>query len=92
MSEARWKWQEFYLEAFLDTNPQNLASRVAVAEKAIYLRTEELRTSTDGQAEWRAIAEAISGLAILKKEIKTSQEAGAEQAPQIGRAARARAN
>jgi hypothetical protein len=93
MKDTQWEWQEFYLEAFLDTDPQNLVSRVAAAEKAIYLRTEELRTSADGQAEWRAIADAISGLAILKREIKASREIGGERAPEVGRmAARARAN
>jgi hypothetical protein len=92
VKDTEWKWQEFYLEAFLDTDPQNLVRRVAAAEKAIYLRTEELRTSAEGQAEWRAIADAISGLAILKKEIKSSRESGGERGPELGRAVRARAN
>jgi hypothetical protein len=85
MSENHWKWQETYLEAFLDTNPLNLASRVAAAEKAIYLRTEELRASTDGAAEWRAIADAMSGLSILKGEIKRPAEIRAEQKPEVVR-------
>jgi hypothetical protein len=72
MNETQWKWQEPYLEAFLDTDPQNLVSRVATAEKAIFTRTAELRSSADGRVEWQAIADAISGLSILKKEIKAS--------------------
>ncbi|HXN99478.1 MAG TPA: hypothetical protein VN881_10425 [Candidatus Acidoferrales bacterium] len=91
MDETRWKWQGPYLEAILDTDPQNLASRVAAAEKAIYLRTEELRASPEGQAEWRAIADAISGLSFLKKEIKSSIEIRPQRVPEIGRA-RGRAN
>lgn len=90
-SNTQWKWQEAYLEAFLDTDPQNLVSRVAAAERAIYLRTEELRSSENGQVEWRAIADAISGLTILKKEIKASGEVRTERTPEIGKA-RARAN
>jgi hypothetical protein len=86
MSDTEWKWQEAYLEAFLDTDPQNLVNRVAAAEKAIYSRTEELRSSPDGRVEWQAIADAISGLAILKREIKTLV-VRAERTP-----ARARAN
>lgn len=89
--DAHWNWQEAYLEAFLETDPLNLVSRVAAAEKAIYLRTEELRSNPNGQAEWHAIADAISGLTILKKEIKASRELGAERAPMIGRQ-RVRAN
>jgi len=91
MSDARWKWQEAYLEAFLDTDPQNLVSSVAAAEKAIYLRTEELRASSDGHVEWKAIADAISGLSILKREIKSSTEVRTERTPEIGKA-RARAS
>jgi hypothetical protein len=91
MNDTQWKWQEFYLEAFLDTDPQNLASRVAAAENAIYQRTTELRASSDGQAEWRAIADAISGLSILKREIKSSTEIRTERGPEIAKA-RARAN
>jgi hypothetical protein len=91
MSDTQWKWQEFYLEALLDTDPRNLANHVAAAEEAIYLRTEELRASSDGQAEWRAIADALNGLSILKREIKSSTESRTGRGPEIGRA-RARAN
>ena len=91
MSDTQWKWQEPYLEAFLDTDPKNLADRIAAAEKAIYLRTEELRASSNGLAEWRAIADAISGLSILKREIKSSTEVKPERGPEIGKT-RARAN
>jgi hypothetical protein len=82
MSENHWKWQETYLEAFLDTDPLNLANRVAAAEKAIYLRTEELRASTGAGAEWRAIADAMSGLSILKGEINRPAEIRPERRPE----------
>ena len=84
MSETQWKWQEPYLEAFLDTDPLNLPSRVAAAEKAIFARTAELRSSSDGRVEWQAIADAISGLTILKKEIKSSV-VRAERSPENGK-------
>jgi hypothetical protein len=80
-----------YLEAFLGTKPLNLPTQVAVAERAIYLRTEELRSSADQQVEWRAIADAISGLSILKKEIKHSAALRTEQQPEISKV-RTRAN
>jgi hypothetical protein len=91
MSDAHWKWQEPYLEALLDTDPQNLVSRVAAAEKAISLRTKELQASSDGHVEWQAIADAISGLSILKREIKSPTEIRTERGPEIGKA-RARAS
>jgi hypothetical protein len=70
MGNAQWKWQELYLNAFLETNPLNLSGRVVAAEKAIALRTTELRTSSEGELEWQAIGDAMKGLSILKREIK----------------------
>jgi|HubBroStandDraft_6_1064221.scaffolds.fasta_scaffold119751_3 hypothetical protein len=67
MSKRHWEWQDCYLETFLDTNPLNLVGRIAAAEKAIFLRTEELRTSSGGEVERQAIADAVRGLAILMK-------------------------
>jgi hypothetical protein len=69
MDKEQWKWEEAYLEAFMETNPSNLSRRVADAEKAIASRTSELRTSPDGELEWQAIEDAMNGLSILKREI-----------------------
>jgi hypothetical protein len=68
VNKPQWEWQDCYLEAFLDTNPLNLVGRIAAAEKAILSRTEELRTSSGGEAERQALADALSGLAILMRE------------------------
>jgi hypothetical protein len=68
MSKRHWEWQDSYLEVFLDTNPLNLVDRIAAVEKAIFLRAEELRTSSGGEVEGQAIADAIRGLAILTRE------------------------
>jgi hypothetical protein len=71
MSTPRWEWQDYYLEALLDTNPMNVFERVEAAEKAISSRTRELRASPDGEVERQAIADALSDLAILKRESKS---------------------
>jgi hypothetical protein len=65
------EWQDYYLEAFLDTNPLNVVGRIAAAEKAILLRTEELRASSGGEVERQALADALSGLSILKSDIRS---------------------
>ncbi len=70
MDNAQWKWEEFYLKAFLETNHLNLSRRVADAEKAIASRTAELRTSPDAELESQAIEDAMNGLSILKREIR----------------------
>lgn len=85
MSDTQWKWQEPYIEAFLDTNPVTLVGRVAAAENAICLRTKELRTSSDERLEWQAITDAVSGLSILKREIKSRIEIRTEQRLEFGK-------
>ena len=72
MSDTRWGWQDYYLEAFLETNSLKLVGRIAVAEKAIFLRTIELRGSSDTEVERQAIADAVSALSILKRESNSS--------------------
>ena len=42
MSDTQREWRQLYVETLLETNPLNLAGRVATAEKAIFLRTKEL--------------------------------------------------
>jgi hypothetical protein len=76
MSKPEWGWQDHYLEAFLETNPDNLVHRVEAAESAIYLRTKELASSADTKPEWQAIADAMAGLTILKREIKSQNGNG----------------
>ncbi len=69
MSTLQWEWQQQYQVALLETNLMNLRGRVATAEKAISLRSDILRTRTDGQAERQAIEYAMRGLSVLKREI-----------------------
>jgi hypothetical protein len=59
MSDTQREWQQFYVEALLETNPLNLAGPVATAKKVIFLRTKELRIGPVEQAERHAIADAI---------------------------------
>jgi hypothetical protein len=66
------EWQRLYVEALLETNPLNLAGRIAAAEKVMLLRVAELCTSSDGPEEWHAIEHAITGLSVLKREILKS--------------------
>jgi hypothetical protein len=79
MSDTRWGWQDYYLEAFLETNSLKLVGRIAVAEKAIFLRAIELRGSSDAEVERQAIANAVSALSILKRESNSSIGIKAEQ-------------
>lgn len=76
MSSAIFKWEKPYLRAFLETNSSSLPRRIADAENAISLRTTELRTSSGAELEWQAIEDAMSGLSILKREVKTANQLG----------------
>jgi len=67
------EWQRLYTEALLETDPHNLVGLVALTEKAMLLRVAELCTTSNQLEEWRAIEDAIIGLAVLKKELLKSQ-------------------
>ncbi len=84
MGDAQREWQQLYVQALLETNPLNLAGRVATAEKAIFLRTKELRTGSGEQAEWHAIADAISSLSVLRRESKSAIGIKTETRPALG--------
>jgi hypothetical protein len=66
------EWQQCYVEALLETDTQNLAARIEIAERVILSRVKELCVSRDGQEEWQAIEDAISGLSVLRKELRKS--------------------
>jgi hypothetical protein len=78
-SDLAPEWQRLYLEALIEMNPQVLAQRVSVAEKAILSRVAELCTSSDDQGEWKAIEDAITGISVLRKEILMSRNATTAQ-------------
>jgi hypothetical protein len=44
---------------------------IVAAEKAIRLRTEELLASSGGEVERQVLVDALSGLSILKRDIKS---------------------
>ncbi len=77
------EWQRLYVEALLETNPLTLVGRVTAAEIAILSRVEDLCTTSDGQEEWQAMEDAITGLAALKREILRSQMATTPERPEL---------
>jgi hypothetical protein len=83
MSGTQREWQQLYVEALLETNPLNLAGRVATAEKAIFLRRKELPIGFVEQAERHAIADAISSLSVLGRECKSPIGIRAETTPAL---------
>lgn len=66
------EWQQCYVEALLETDSVNLVARVAIAERVILSRVEELCLSSGEEEEWQAIEDAISGLSVLRREIVKS--------------------
>jgi hypothetical protein len=71
MSDLQSGWQD-YRQPMLETSPRDLAGQIAAAEEAVFLRMEELRTSSDGQIERQAIEDAICLLSVLKNEVLRS--------------------
>ncbi|HKV80667.1 MAG TPA: hypothetical protein VJP02_21130 [Candidatus Sulfotelmatobacter sp.] len=66
---TEFPWQNTYLEAVLETDTSRLVQRIVAAENAIKTRVTELEKDHQGTREERtAIADALNGLAILRKE------------------------
>jgi hypothetical protein len=67
------EWQQCYVDALLETDASNLVARVAIAERVILSRVEELCLISGEEEEWQAIEDAIKGLAVLRSEILKSR-------------------
>jgi hypothetical protein len=68
MTELRFSWEKPLLEVQSENDLQKLASKVEVAETAIFLRLSELANSPDGQQELEALQRAARELLIIKHE------------------------
>lgn len=67
---AMYTWQRHYEAALVETDPRQLARLIKAAEIEIDARMQELRLKRDGTRDERdAIAEAIAGLNILRREV-----------------------
>ena len=67
MSEELLKypqWQEAYLAAMLDMNPQTMKSRISVAQAAIQKRVMNVSNKPNSE-EQEAISDALSNLRVL---------------------------
>jgi oligoribonuclease NrnB/cAMP/cGMP phosphodiesterase (DHH superfamily) len=63
-------WQRFYEAAILETNRSSLPRLIQTAQAAIDARIQQLQLDHHGSAEERqAIADALVGLGVLRKEI-----------------------
>lgn len=66
---STYQWQDVYLEAVLETDTSKLQQRIAAAEGAVKARMTELEQDHHGTPEERsAIADALNGLRILRRE------------------------
>ena len=61
-------WQREFEAALREDDPQSLRQRVDVAEAALFLRSQALVGSAQGQAEQQAISDAIRTLRAIQRE------------------------
>ena len=61
-------WQREFEAALLEGDPQTLRQRVDAAEAAIFLRSQALAESAQGQSEQQAISDAIRTLRTIQTE------------------------
>jgi len=68
---ARYDWLRLYEAAMLETDRLRLPGLIRAAQTAIDARVEELRSNHgDTPEETQALADALVGLNILRKEIQ----------------------
>ena len=72
MSDLQSEWLHHHRQAVFESSPRDLSGQIAAAEEAVFLRMEELRTSSDRQVVRRAIEDAIHLLSVLKNEMLRS--------------------
>lgn len=65
------EWRQLYQAALVETDRMQLARLIRQAEIALDTRIQELRDMHSGSREEKdAIAEALAGLNVLRKEVK----------------------
>jgi hypothetical protein len=73
-------WQRFYEAAILETTRARLPERIQTAQAAIDARIEQLRVDHHNSDEERqAIADALTGLRILRGELTDARQPQAKQ-------------
>ena len=66
----RYPWEAVYEAAILETELSRLPERISAAQAAINSRIEQMQQDHQGTPEERdAIASALAGIRILKKEV-----------------------
>ena len=72
MSDLQSEWQDHYRQAMIESSPLDLPGQIAAAEDAVFLRMEQVRSSSDRQVVRQAIDDAIHLLSVLKNELLRS--------------------
>jgi len=72
MSDLQSEWQGRRRKAVFESSPLDLSGQVAAAEEAVFLRMEELHTSSDREVVRQAISDAIRLLSGLKNKMLRS--------------------
>jgi hypothetical protein len=65
--ELKYKWQPEFQEAVVEVDRKKLIEKIQKFETAVFVRLQELKSSSDHHAEREAIADAASTIAALKK-------------------------
>lgn len=65
--ELKYKWRPEFQEVVVEFDREKLIEKVQKFETAVFLRLQELASSSDHHGEREAIADAASTIAALKK-------------------------
>jgi hypothetical protein len=78
-------WYSPYTAALLELNPTKLSTRIHEAEIAISSRVQKLAEEPDSSRELEAIADALSSLRALQRNILRDHVAGHADSPLLNR-------
>jgi hypothetical protein len=65
--ELKYKWQSEFQEAVVEHDRKKLFEKIQKFETAVFVRLQELASSSDHHGERQAITDAASSIAALKK-------------------------
>jgi PAS domain S-box-containing protein len=65
------EWVGYYHSALLELNARDLGSRIQQAERAIQQRLQTIASNASGEAEYRAIRDALQNLRVLQQELSS---------------------
>jgi len=81
--ELKYKWQPEFQEVVVEFDRERLIEKIQQFETSVFVRLQELASSSNHHSERQAIADATSTIAALKKNKLSHSDGNRAQAGQV---------